>query len=337
MHPTFRPPIRRPRNFGRPLILLAGAAFASLLLAACAGNAGNAANRAPAAQPGTLAYDRGVWHELLDKHTAIRRVVRHTPEGVEAVTESDDPAVAAKIRDHAFAMQARMRTGSRVRVWDPVFEEMFARHDAFTIDVKPTEKGVSISERASDQESLALMRAHAIGVSEFVRGGFGVSGRETPRFDPASPLPAPELVIGGVPHRFLLTQPDAAQIHALAHEGVRTVVNFRPHHEHPTYDEQAAAASAGITYVNLPYAGADELTDAILDSARATLRDAKASNAVVALHCRSGNRAGPAWAAYRVLDEGVPLDQALREAKAMQMRDPALETRVRAYVAARTK
>lgn len=323
------------RATARPLFLLAGASIAGVLLAACAGN--STANRAPAAQPGTLAYDRGVWHELLDKHTAIRRVVRHTPDGVEAVTESDDPAVAAKIRDHAFAMQARMRTGSRVRVWDPVFEEMFTRHDAFTIDVKSTEKGVSISERAADQESLALMRAHAIGVSEFVRGGFGVSGRETPRFDPAGPLPAPELIIGGVPHRFLLTQPDAAQIHALAHEGVRTVVNFRPHGEHPTYDEQAAAASAGLTYVNLPYAGADELTDAILDGARATLRDAKAANAAVALHCRSGNRAGPAWAAYRVLDDGVPLDQALREAKAMQMRDPALETRVRAYIAARKK
>jgi hypothetical protein len=42
---------------------------------------------------------------------------------VKATTESDDPATAARIIEHAKAMQARIAVGARVRVWDPVFDK----------------------------------------------------------------------------------------------------------------------------------------------------------------------------------------------------------------------
>ncbi len=161
----------------RPIIAAAIAA----LLAACS-SAPQAAPTPPHAEPapGTVAYDRDVWTDLLDTHDAIHRSVKHIDGGVEAVTESDDPAVAAKIKDHAFAMQRRMKEGLRVRQWDPLFVALFDRHDAITLVVVETEKGVSIRETSSDPEVVALLQAHAAGVDAMVREGFSASRVETP-------------------------------------------------------------------------------------------------------------------------------------------------------------
>jgi hypothetical protein len=91
-----------------------------------------------------------------------------------------------------------------------------------------------------------------------------------------------------------------------------------------------------MTYCNLPYAGAAELTDELLDSARAAIKAAEEKGETAALHCRTGNRVGPGWAAYRALDKGIPIEQAIGEAKAMQMIDPQLESKARDYIRRKT-
>lgn len=294
------------------------------------------ASKTPANDPypgvNSVAKDRDMWQELLGANTKIRRTVRHTETGVEAVTESDDPAVAAKIIEHAKAMQARMKVGAQVRFWDPVFAELFKKHGAVTIDVTPTDKGVKIVESSADPEAVALLRSHAMGVSEFVREGHKAAPRQTARFNLGDPLPAPELAIGGVPHRFILTQPDAGQLAGLKSAGVDVVINFRKPAEHPEYNEQGAVADTGMTYCNLPYAGAAEVTDELLDSARAAIKAADEKGDTAALQCRTGNRIGPGWASYRALDKGVPVEQAIAEAKAMQMVDPLMESKTRDYI-----
>ncbi len=140
------------------------------------------AQDAPASSPapGTLAYDKGVWIALLRNHTAIRREVRHLENGVEAVTESDDPAIAELIRDHALAMKHRMTVGARVRVWDPVFLELFEHADKVQLRVTTTDKGVSIVETSDDPHTVMLLRSHAAGLSDFVREGTKASGKATP-------------------------------------------------------------------------------------------------------------------------------------------------------------
>lgn len=290
----------------------------------------------PASDPypgvNSVAKDRDMWHELLGANTRIRRTVRHTETGVEAVTESEDPAVAGKIIEHAKAMQARMKVGAQVRVWDPVFAELFKKHGAVRIEVTPTDKGVKVVESSADPEAVALLRSHAMGVSEFVREGFKAAPRPTPKFKAGDPLPAPELAIGGVPHRFILTQPDAGQLAGLKSAGVDVIINFRKPAEHPEYNEQAAVADAGMTYCNFGYAGAAEITDELLDSARAAIRAADEKGDTAALHCRTGNRIGPGWASYRALDKGVPVEQAIAEARAMQMLDPLMESKTRDYI-----
>ncbi|MCE7973282.1 MAG: hypothetical protein DYG92_03005 [Leptolyngbya sp. PLA1] len=320
----------------RTFLTLAG--FSALLAcASCATRSQDAAaTRDQAgpdhAAPGSLAYDQLVWHELLDQHAKIRRVVRHSPTAIETLTESDDPAVAAKIIDHAKAMHARMSSGKRVRAWDPVFVDLFNNHKLVRIDLTPTDKGVKIVETSDDPATLLLMRAHSRGVSDMIRTGSAAGA--TPPFAAQTPLPPPEVIIGGTPHRIFLAQPDAAQLAAIKAEGSDVVINFRAPSEHPEFNEADAAKAAGLDYCNLPYKAPD-LSDEQIDAARKAILDAEKAGHAVALHCRTGNRVGPGWVAYRVLDKGVPVEQAMNEAKAMQMVAPGMESKTRAYLSRR--
>jgi len=288
-----------------------------------------AGDTAPAAQTGTLAYDRGLWIELLREHTKLRRVIRHTEKGVETVTETDDPALRAKLVDHALAMQTRMKSGARVRVWDPVFRELFEARDQVRLEVTPTDLGVQMTESADDPRVVALLRSHAMGVSDFVRHGRGSDA--TARFNAGDPLPPSEVAIGGVPHRFILSQPTGEQIGAMTSAGVTMVVNFRKPTEAPEINEKQLSESAGASYCNVPYQGVAGLTDEVFAAARQAMKTADEKGDTALLHCRSGNRVGAVWAAYRTLDKGVPLEQALAEARMMTTSREML-ARVREYV-----
>lgn len=315
--------------------MLIAAAASAASLCSCAGDREAQAGAAAAApEPGTRAYDMQIWHSLLRDHDTIRRVVRHLPNGVDATTESDDPDVAARIIDHGKAMQARVASGARVRAWDPVFADLFAKHDAIRLEVTTTARGVRIVETSEDPEVVALLRSHAMGVSEFVRSGFDAAPKVTPRIAAGDPIPANEAAIGGVPHRFLLEQPTADQMGSAGKSGVATVINFRPAREQAGFDEMTAATRTGMTYCNVPYGGWAELTDEVLDQARVAIAEAAKGGAAL-LHCRTGNRVGPAWAAYRVLDQNVGVDAAIAEAYLVGMVDPLLESRVREYIRAR--
>lgn len=306
-------------------------------LGGCAGSDPSPTGPDPYPGVNSVSRDRGVWQQLLTDHGKIRRTLRHSQKDgvgiVESLTESDDPQVAELITDHAKAMQARMKVGATVRVWDPVFKDLFEKHRSVTLKVTPTEKGVRIVESSADPEATALMRSHAMGVSAFVRSGHAISGDETPRLGVESPLPPDEVAIGGVPHRFLLSQPTPEQLAVLRNQGVGRVVNFRKPEEHKDYDEAASAAAAGASYCNLPYNGAAELTDEVMAAARAEYATATKDGIVVAAHCRTGNRVGPGLAAYLALDLKVDVEQAVAAAKAVGMTDPSYEVVTRDYIA----
>lgn len=283
-----------------------------------------------------VARDRQVWQQLLSDHARIIRILRHSEKDgvgtVQTLTESSDPAVTAKIKDHAQAMQARMKAGAPVRIWDPVFEDLFRHHDQVTLEVTPTDRGVKVTETSRDPEAIALMRSHAIGVSAFVRHGHTIGRDPTPRLAVGGPLPPDEVAIGGLPHRFLLAQPTPEQISLLRSQGVGKVLNFRKPAEHANYDEAAATAGAGMAYCNLPYRDAAELTDDLLRAARAEYVAAEKDDIVLAPHCRTGNRVGPGLAAYLAIDRGVDVERAIFAARAVGMVDPLYESITRDYI-----
>ncbi|GHE30235.1 beta-lactamase hydrolase domain-containing protein [Vulcaniibacterium thermophilum] len=126
-----------------------------------------------------------------------------------------------------------------------------------------------------------------------------------PRSTPADPLaafrtPRPGLLTGG--------QPDATAWPALAARGVRTVINLRPEAELGERDEAAEVAAAGLRYVNLPIAGAADITPAQADALWSALQS---SDGAVLVHCASGNRVGALLALAMQRHGGMTPEQAL--------------------------
>ncbi len=113
-------------------------------------------------------------HVLLDQHQKIERSVQEIPGGVKTSTTSADPAVAEMIRLHARQMQVRLEAGQPIRMWDPLFVEIFRHHDQIRMTVSDVPGGVEVVETSDAPEVTALIRQHANrGVSEFVTGGYG--------------------------------------------------------------------------------------------------------------------------------------------------------------------
>ena len=116
--------------------------------------------------------DRDVFHFLLANGKKIRREVKNLKDGVETVTESDDPEVAGKIQEHVAAMYVRVETPSPIRMRDPLFAEIFRNTDKIEMKFEETEKGVKAIETSKDPYVAKLIQEHAKVVSLFVKNGF---------------------------------------------------------------------------------------------------------------------------------------------------------------------
>jgi len=279
-----------------------------------------------------LAYDRGVWQQLLSEAPSIRRVAIFTPDGVRATTESDDPAVVARIKDHAFAMQARMKHGSRVRMWDPIFVDLFARHDAVQLEVVERPQGVSIVEWSGDPEVVALLWSHAAGVSDFVREGHAAGRRETLRLAGGS-APSAEVAVGGVQHRLLLAPPTPDALRFMASIGAAAVFDLRGGFDPGSDEIGRTIESLGLVHAPLGRGG-EEANDAHLDRVRRAFREADAQGTIAVAFGDDGAAIAAPWIAHRVLDRGTPVDRAIAEARLMGL-DAEGESRMRAWLAAR--
>jgi uncharacterized protein (TIGR01244 family) len=136
--------------------------------------------------------------------------------------------------------------------------------------------------------------------------------------------------LGGV---FLASQPSAADFEQARQDGVRTVINLRHDQEQPEFDERAVVEGLGLAYVQLPWNGAEELTDGVYDRTRELLKTAERP---ILLHCGSANRVGAVWLPYRVLDGGLSFEEALAEARTIGLKTPEYEAKARDYVERRS-
>lgn len=142
------------------------------------GNQGGGPGRGPgwARQGGgpdsQFASDRDVFHFLLQNHDQIRREVQNTKQGVETLTESDQPEIAAKIQEHVVAMAKRVEERRPIHMRDPLFAEVFRHADKIHLKYEKTAKGVRVIETADDPYAVELIQAHGGVVSLFVKNGF---------------------------------------------------------------------------------------------------------------------------------------------------------------------
>jgi hypothetical protein len=115
----------------------------------------------------------GLIHTLLGNHDKITRTVREIPGGVETTTTSPDAATARDIRTHVRQMKQRMEAGRPIRMWDPLFVELFRHHDKVKMEVADVPGGVRVTETSDDPQVTLLIRQHATrGVDEFVARGW---------------------------------------------------------------------------------------------------------------------------------------------------------------------
>ncbi len=114
--------------------------------------------------------------------------------------------------------------------------------------------------------------------------------------------------------------------------GIQHVVTLRSDGE-LNWDEEAVVAKAGMKFSEIPFRGPNEMTDELIDRVRGVLREAKGNGESIMLHCAGAVRVGAVWLAFRVLDEGQDLDQAIQEARAVGMRG-GFESRAVEYIRA---
>ena len=116
--------------------------------------------------------DHDLFHFLLTNHEQITRTVKNLDDGVETLTESEDPEIAEKIQEHVKWMEWRVEKTKPIRMRDPLFAELFKHTDKIKMQREETRKGIRVTETSSDPDVARLIQAHAEVVSKFVERGF---------------------------------------------------------------------------------------------------------------------------------------------------------------------
>lgn len=112
-------------------------------------------------------------HQLVMRHARIRRAVTNLPNGVRTVTESDDPQVAALIREHVATTVQRVaaRDDPGLPMESPALRAVFRRGDRVRTTTAWTATGVSVVQTSDDSVTVAALQTHAAEVSALVEGG----------------------------------------------------------------------------------------------------------------------------------------------------------------------
>lgn len=157
------------------------------------------------------AADHKVFQFLLQNHSKITRNVQMLPDGVETLTESDDPEIADKIKDHVQWMAYRIKETHPIRMRDPLFAELFKHTDKIVMHHEDTEKGVKVVETSEDPYVAKLIQAHANVVSKFVERGFAeaMNNHKVPN-QPVSSRPERQALFSRK-HGAVVQLPQAAQ------------------------------------------------------------------------------------------------------------------------------
>jgi hypothetical protein len=115
--------------------------------------------------------DRELFHFLLDHRDQITRKVSPLDNGIESVTESDDPVLVGKLREHVESMHRRLLEGKAIHRRDPLFAAIFDHAKEIELKVEPTEKGLRVVETSSNPDVVKLIQQHAQTVTFFLENG----------------------------------------------------------------------------------------------------------------------------------------------------------------------
>ena len=120
--------------------------------------------------PGHMA-DMQLIHELLDNGAKVQRTVTMRADGVETLTESDDPAIAKAIQAHVASMYGRVKDDQPIHQRDPLFRAIFEHASQITFAHELTPKGIKVVETSVDPYVVKLIQAHAEVLNLFIKNG----------------------------------------------------------------------------------------------------------------------------------------------------------------------
>jgi uncharacterized protein (TIGR01244 family) len=124
---------------------------------------------------------------------------------------------------------------------------------------------------------------------------------------------------------------DPSAMVGLKKEGYVSVINLRlPTEEGANIEAaRAAAQSAGLKYIHLPFNAAMPDAKVVSDFLGAV---ADKSNQPVFIHCGSANRVGAMWMIKRALQDGWTVERAQTEAEAIGLQSPQLKEFAANYI-----
>ena len=132
-------------------------------------------------------------HQLFQNHDKIVRKVDTTDSGYVALTESEDPKIAAVLKEHYKQMNRRLESGLMVRRWDPAFAEYATYFDDMEHKFEPTEKGLRLTVVGKTPAAVQVARNHAAIISKFVAYGWAEHDKSHPQaIPPDEDAEAPE-------------------------------------------------------------------------------------------------------------------------------------------------
>lgn len=115
--------------------------------------------------------DMSGYMDLFNHHTQIQRTVEEVPGGVRTSTESDDPALAARLQAHVSAMYGHLQRGQEVRCMSNSLPLLFRRASGYQRQLATTAKGLVVTETSNEPQLTEAIRKHAREVSGFVQEG----------------------------------------------------------------------------------------------------------------------------------------------------------------------
>lgn len=127
----------------------------------------------------------------------------------------------------------------------------------------------------------------------------------------------------------LCGQPSAEDFAEAKERGIKVVVTLRTKGE-VDWDEPGLVKGLGLEFHQFGFRAPETLTDAVFDGSLKILADAKSKP--VMLHCGSANRVGAVWLAHRVLNSGLSIENARREAAVVGLRTAGYEERALNYI-----
>ncbi len=140
------------------------------------GNPGRMGSPGRMGNPGgnpNMRNDAQIIHQLFAYHNQVNRTVKQLPDGIQAVTGSDDPHVAALIQAHVASMYQRIANKQPIPMMHmaPTVPTLLQNGDRYQRTLKNTAQGVTVTEIASDPNLIKIIREHAREVDAFVKAG----------------------------------------------------------------------------------------------------------------------------------------------------------------------